>query len=145
MTALARVKFYLLSFLVAYVVYLFSYKCVQLRETPLEHAVGSAFHPLTHSHNIMCDSLYEGEAIILPYVNQAKALFHSKVVSHPSLKPWKIDSKYNAILKQYYTHAYPVVVEIFKVMEFYEKVAFDYAAQLYAYVSNMIHQKAKKL
>lgn len=145
MTSFSQLKSYIIAFVAAYAVYLFSYKCEELKNSPLQNAADAVLHPLTHSHHSMCRNVNQAQSLVQPYIAQGKKLFQQYVLAHPTAKLVKLDAKMYLVQKQYYTHVAPVLLEVFKVIEHYERVIYDYIVQAYQHIVAVVNQKAKKL
>lgn len=118
MVFLCSIRSFFVTFLLTYTVYLFSYKCDKLNETPLEHGIQTVFHPLSHAHNQVCDSLNKGVNFVSPYLDS----FHAKVASHQLYKDYKVQDKVDCAGGYYSKYAQPYVLQVFQLVETYEEI-----------------------
>lgn len=137
MTAFAKIRLIVTSIIAFYAIYLFSYKCVQLKESPLKHAVGSVIHPLTHSHNQACEALSRGEVIVAPYVKKVSTFLDTHVHSHPLFKAYKVDQGLNFAKQQYFSFVYPLIIQLFKYVELAEVYVYGHGEVLYGKVKDL--------
>ncbi|ODV80025.1 uncharacterized protein CANTADRAFT_5700 [Suhomyces tanzawaensis NRRL Y-17324] len=137
---LARIRLLLSSFLVVYVAYLFSYKCVQLKESTLEHGVQSVLHPLTHTHNQACDALNQGSEYLKPYVAQVQQLLDTHVHSHPLFKQYKVEAKLACAKGKYQTYLSPYVQQVFQLIEIIELRVYEYVVAAYTEAKRLYTQ-----
>lgn len=136
-----RIKCFLSTFLLLYVVYLLSYKCVQLRETPLEHVTENVLHPLTHTHNQLCDTLSRGEQFVAPYVDHAKSFLEKNVYSNEKYVEYKISDKVGLVQAKYYEFVHPLVIKLFQIIEVIEYHVTEHLIEVYAKLQGLYHSK----
>lgn len=127
MSTVARIKCFISSFLVIYGLYLLTYKCSKLDESPLQHGIESVFHPLSHHHHTVCDGLNKGVHFVNPYIETAGKYFDQHVRSHDLFKQYAIDDKLDILKSSYDQHVYPLVIKVF---EFFEVVEYHVAEHL---------------
>ena len=134
MSFACRLKCYISSFLVIYALYLVTYKCNKLDESPLEHGIESVFHPLSHHHNALCDGLNKGIHFVNPYFETAGKYFDQHVRSHDLFKQYSVDGKLEAAKASYYQHVYPLVIKFFEFFEVVEYHVIQHLIQQWARV-----------
>lgn len=122
---MANFKLYTVLGLVVYFLYLFTYKCGELKESPLEHAAQNVLHPLTHTHNQMCDAITKGELFIHPYLLKVEGFLDENVHKSQFFIDYEIASKITFAKTQYYTYAYPLVIKAFEYISIFEKYVYD--------------------
>ncbi|KAK6205049.1 uncharacterized protein RJT21DRAFT_137472 [Scheffersomyces amazonensis] len=132
MALFAKIKCFLASFLLFYTIYLYNYKCVELKETSFEHATETVFHPLTHHHNQLCESLEIGTNFIQPYVVKVQGFLDEHVHSHPLFKQYEIHEKIVAGQDAFGQYVYPYVYQVFQAVDAAEVVIYDQATEHYA-------------
>ncbi|KAK6459042.1 uncharacterized protein RJT20DRAFT_11445 [Scheffersomyces xylosifermentans] len=132
MALLAKIKCYLSCILVFYTVYLFNYKCVQLKENPLEEAANTVFHPLTHHHNKLCGALDTASGYVNPYIAKTHEFLDEHVHSHPLFKEYKVEDKITCGKSKFNTYVYPYIEQLFKATEVVESHVHDHLTAQYA-------------
>lgn len=121
----------IITFLVVYTTYLFTYKCAQLNESVLQHEAETIFHPLTHHHNKLCDGLNAGVAFVTPYVEKAHGFLDEHVHSNKYFIEYEVKEKFLCAKSQYYKFVYPYVIQFFEYFEIAEVHVYDHFAHLY--------------
>ncbi|CAK7893993.1 hypothetical protein CAAN1_02S00584 [[Candida] anglica] len=133
MACFAKVKCFVSSFVVAYIIYLLTYKCHNLNESAIEHGVKSVFHPLSHTHNQACDKLNQGVNFLQPYLSSAQ----STIQSHALYKQYAVQDKVDTVSTYYATYAEKYVIQLFKLIETYEVIVATYVISLWAKIQHL--------
>jgi len=126
MSTFAKIKCFVASFLLFYTIYLYSYKCVELKETTLEHATQTVFHPLSHSHNQLCEALDIGTNFVHPYITQAHEFLDTHVHSHPLFIEYGIHEKLVSAQDAFVYYVYPYIHQLFQVVDVAEVAIYDF-------------------
>lgn len=134
MSFAGRLKCYISSFLVIYAVYLLTYKCNKLDESPLEHGIETVFHPLSHHHSKLCDGLNKGVHFVNPYFETAGKYFDQHVRSHNLFKQYSVDDKLEVVRTSYNSYIHPLVIKLFEFFEVIEYHVYQHFAQQWAKV-----------
>lgn len=140
MTCFAKIKCYASCFFVFYFLYLFVYKCPSSQESFLEHAVGKVIHPLSHSHNKLCEVVDTASEKATPYVSSASNFFEKKVQSHQLFKQYLVDAKVNCAKANYYKHVHPYVIKLFQLFEIAEYHISVKVSEIYAILVAQYHK-----
>ncbi|KAJ9094531.1 hypothetical protein QFC19_007941 [Naganishia cerealis] len=138
MTFVGRLKIYLTIFVVLYTTYLFSYKCAKLNETAFEHGVEKVLHPLSHSHNQLCDGLNKGVNFATPYVGHVQKFLDDHVHSTKLFQDYKIHEKVVCAQGKYYKFVHPWVIRYFQLFEVAEQHVADHFVAQYGKVKGYL-------
>lgn len=139
MTCFAKIKCYASCFFVFYFLYLFVYKCPSSEESFLEHAVGKVIHPLSHSHNKLCEVVDSVSVKASPYASMVSDIFEEKVQSHQLYKQYLVGSKVDCVKASYYEHVHPYVIKLFQLFELAEYHISVKVSELYASLLAQYH------
>lgn len=145
MSLFARVKCVISSLAVIYAIYLLTYKCHNLNETPIEHGVKSVFHPISHTHTQLCDGLNTGVNYIQPYLAQGHQLLEKHVYSHALYKQHNVDAKLACANNKYTTYVAPYVLHLWKLVEVVEKHVYDQLVVVWGIVLAQYNQHVAPL
>lgn len=145
MSLFGRVKCVVSSLAVIYAIYLLTYKCHTLNETPIEHGVKSVLHPISHTHTQLCDGLNSGANFVQPYLARGHALLEKHVFSHALYKEHGVDAKVACAQKQYQTYAAPYVLKLWQLVEVVEQHVYDHLVVVWALVLAQYNQHVAPL
>lgn len=129
-----RLKTLFVSLVLFYTVYLFSYKCPSVAESPLQHTVESVLHPLSHHHNQLCDGLSRGQGFVAPYTAKVHGFLDEHVHSHALFKKYDIAGKATCAQSKYSTYVAPHVLKLWQAVEVAEVYVYDHAVQVYGLI-----------
>lgn len=139
----------IITFVVVYFAYLFTYKCTTLNESTLQHEVETVFHPLSHHHTKICDGLDSVVSYTSPYVAKVEAFLDEHVHSNQYFVKYEVKDKITCAKSQYFKHVYPYVIQFFEYFEIAEIHVYDHFAHLYdlakAYYVSTISPKVAEL
>lgn len=140
MTFAGRFKIYLTIFVVIYTSYLFSYKCPKLNESTFEHGVETVLHPLSHSHNQMCDAVNKGVNFATPYVQQVQKFLDDNVHSTKFFKEYQIHEKMVCAQGKYYKFVHPWVIKYFQLLEVVEHHVAEHVVAQYGRAKKLLQK-----
>ncbi|PSK39641.1 hypothetical protein C7M61_001443 [Candidozyma pseudohaemuli] len=123
-----------------YAVYLFSYKCPQVVDHPIEQSARSLFSPLASTHKHLCGHLNHGHQLATPYLEKAHGFLDDHVHSTAFFKENKIEDKIQCAKGKFNTHVYPYVVKLWEGVEIAEAQLFDAGYKAYGHVENHFHK-----
>lgn len=122
---MGSVKLYTVLGLVIYFLYMVTYKCHELQETPLKHATENVLHPLSHTHNQLCEYISKGQVILHPYVLQIEGFLDQNIHKSKFFIDYEIESKILTFKIHYYKHIYPLIIKGFQYISLFEKYVYD--------------------
>ncbi|KAK6460033.1 hypothetical protein DFJ63DRAFT_337993 [Scheffersomyces coipomensis] len=125
MALFAKIKCFVASFLLFYTIYLYNYKCVELKETSFEHAAESVLHPLSHHHSQACEVLDTAAGYVHPYIVQTQAFLDEHVHSHPLFIEYGIHEKLVSVQDAFVTYVYPYIHQLFQYFAVVETAVYD--------------------
>lgn len=118
MSAFAKIKCFITSFIAIYAIYLYSYKCSTIEENSLS--------PLFGAHSQLCLTLTKGETYVQPYLAKATEFLDTHVHSHHTFKQYKVEEKLSTAKTSYTKYINPYVVEVYKLIEILEVKVYEY-------------------
>lgn len=141
MSFAGRLKCYVSSFILFYSLYLLTFKCNKLNETPLEHGIETVFHPLSHHHNTLCDGLNKGVNFVNPYIDSVRHQLDEHVYSHHLYKQYKVDSKLEVVKGNYHQYVHPLVIKFLELVEVAEYHIAEHFTQQWGRVQALYNDK----
>lgn len=143
MACLSRFRNFIVFLVVFYGLYLFTYKCPQVVDHPIELSAKSLFSPLASTHKHLCGHLNHGHKLATPYINKVHSLLDEHVHSTAFFKDNKIEDKIQSAKAHFFAHVHPYVEKVWQGVEVVEAHAFDAGYKAYGHLEQHFHKAVK--
>ncbi|KAF3986393.1 hypothetical protein FT663_04536 [Candidozyma haemuli var. vulneris] len=140
MACLAKFRNLVVFTVLFYGLYLFTYKCPQVVDHPIESSAKSIFSPLASTHKHLCGHLNHGHQVATPYIGKVHQFLDDHVHSTAFFKDNKIEDKIQCAKGKFNTHVHPYVVKVWEGVEFVEAQAFDLGYKAYGHAEQHFHK-----
>ncbi|KAG7195393.1 uncharacterized protein KQ657_003151 [Scheffersomyces spartinae] len=159
MATFAKIKCFVSSFLLFYVIYLWTYRCGQLDNlySPL-NAIKSKIAgdhpesvelikdiPVVFKNEVdsfefaACGKLNQFELWVKPYTASGFAWLDAHVYSHPTFKKYAMADKLTFAKTKYYQFVHPLVLEVFQYIEMLQYKVAELTSPLIAKVKKSVN------
>lgn len=140
MASLASLRRIFVFTSIFYAVYLFTYKCPQVVDHPIEQSARSLFSPLASTHKHLCGHLNHGHQLVSPYLAKVHGFLDDNVHSTAFFKENKIEEKIQCAKGKFDTHVYPIVEKVWEGVEIAEAQLFDFGYKAYGNLEQHFHK-----